>query len=169
MCHTVSPFCVKVVNGAMFGDVSFGLTKNKPNPSSRAVGQTGWMNLRMTRRCHSQRLLKLPSTASKFVAALFKQSVYEQRGKASHRWDLITSQQRSANEAPMKKLELRVQEQDGCRKSVQGQMLLFWCMSQQWWTQAPAASGGGPARRKSWCIHGETQVKIFHTNLKQLA
>lgn len=39
ICQTVSPFChgVKMVNGAVFGDVSFGFTKNTLNPSSKAV------------------------------------------------------------------------------------------------------------------------------------
>lgn len=42
MCQTVSPFChgVRMVNGATFGDVSFGLTKNTQNQSSKAVGWT---------------------------------------------------------------------------------------------------------------------------------
>lgn len=62
--QTVSPFChgVRMVNGATFGDVSFGLTKNTLNQSSKAVGWTESSEVSFT-EC----LSKLPLTLWKCV------------------------------------------------------------------------------------------------------
>ena len=47
LCQTVSPFChgVQMVNGATFGDVSLGLTKNTLNQSARAACDWLWSHL----------------------------------------------------------------------------------------------------------------------------